>query len=465
MTNLSDLKHIALRGEGYFCIVKKYEDEPNKKSYALKELKKEHYLNEEYRYRLLREIKLLEELQDCPNIIGLINYGNDVDNQKLWYLMPLAPYNLFDYIRKNNDKIDLSERYGLAEQVINAIKFAHAKGILHRDISPNNVLIFLKENDKLVKVCDFGLGKNKDSLSYYTTSSASGYGQILYVSPEQRVHLKDATTKSDIFSLGRLIYFIFTGKDPDNIKPFPLSSLVAKATEDNPENRFTNIEEFEKHFLALKELHLNQKIPKNALTLDELLKSASEKDFITIHDFFVKGNYLNHVYDDYISPVNTFLMERDNLNSYYKVVGSGIREFAQTYSNRLYECYQTTRWPFSSMNTFGEVLRKIIENVTDDETKLICIEHMWYLAFVADQWKVQKLIKSVLTEKYVSKAIETQLSEFIISTAVEVNINIFSDIQLPSIIKVGIIKSSDIAIQNKIEREKKIQDEVSNWDL
>jgi serine/threonine protein kinase len=183
MTNLKDLKHIALRGEGYFCIVKKYEDETNKKSYALKELKKEHYSNEEYRYRLLREIKLLEDLQECPNIIGLIDYGNDLENQKLWYLMPLAPYNLFDYIRKNNDKIDLSERYNLAEQIIYAIKFAHSKGILHRDISPNNVLIFLIEDKKLIKVCDFGLGKNKDSLSYYTTSSASGYGQILYVSP------------------------------------------------------------------------------------------------------------------------------------------------------------------------------------------------------------------------------------------------------------------------------------------
>ena len=359
MIDLNDLKHVALRGEGYFCIVKKYQDDTTKKYYALKELKKEHYSNEEYRYRLLREIKLLSELQECPNIIGLINYGNEPDSQKLWYIMPLAQYNLFEYIRKNNGNIDLTERYDFTEQIISAIKYAHKKGILHRDISPNNALIFLRDEKKIVKVCDFGLGKDKNSMSFYTNSSVSGYGQILYVSPEQRLHLKDATIKSDIYSLGRLIYFIFTGKDPDNIKPFPLSSLVTKATEENPEERFENIEEFEKHFLALRNLHLNQNIPINILTLKELLNSEGDKDIINIHHFLVKGNYISHVYDDYIAPVNAYILEKNNLIEYYKAVGNGIREFVKTYSDRLDECYQTTRWPFSSMNTFGDVLKKI----------------------------------------------------------------------------------------------------------
>ena len=81
------------------------------------------------------------------------------------------------------------------------------------------------------------------------------------------------TNKSDIYSLGKLIYFIFTGKDPDNLKQFELSSLVTKATEENPSDRFSNIDELEKHFVSLKDLLLNEKISVEYLTLNEVISS------------------------------------------------------------------------------------------------------------------------------------------------------------------------------------------------
>lgn len=455
MMELKNLKYTALKGEGYFCVVKQYTDEKTGKNYALKELKKNHYAREEYRYRLLREIKLLDELQDCPNIIRLINHGNDPDKQKLWYLMPFAKHNLHDYIRKNNGILTQTDRYEIVEQIISAIKYAHERKILHRDISPNNVLVFFREGKPIIKVSDFGLGKDTESLSYYTGSSASGYGQILYVSPEQRVHLKDATAKSDIYSLGKLAYFVFTGKDPDNIKPFELSSLVAKATEENPEDRFNDIVEFETHFKALKELQLSQTIPIEHITLQEVISSGEMIDKVKLHELLVKGNYINHVYHDYISPVNDYLLTGNNLSDYYKAVGSGIRDFVKTYSDRLNECYQTVRWPFSSMSSFGKVLKKIIQIVPDAETRLICLKQLWYLAFEVDQWDVQKDIKEILNEKYISKAIETQFSEYIISSETHVDLSHFANLQLPRVVKIGIIKSNDI-VTNKIEeRERK----------
>ena len=459
MIDLKDLKHIAPKGQGYFCIVKQYIDENTGKNYALKELKKEHYPRDEYRYRLLREVKLLNKLQGCNNIIRLINHGNDTDKKKLWYLMPFAKYNLHDYIRKNNGTLTQRDRYEIVGQIINAIKFAHERNILHRDISPNNVLVFFREGKPIIKVSDFGLGKDKESLSYYTGSSASGYGQILYVSPEQKLHLKDATIKSDIYSLGKLVYFVFTGKDPDNIKPFELSSLIAKATEDNSEDRFKNILEFEKHFVALKELQLNQTIPIEHITLQEVVNSDEKIDMVKLHELFVKGNYIDHVYHDYISPVNAYLLTDDNLSNYYKAVGSGIRDFVKTYSDRLNECYQTVRWPFSSTSIFGRVLKKIIQTVTDDETRLICLKQLWHLAFEADQWDVQKKIKEVLNDKYITKEIETQFSEFIIDSEIEVDMSYFTNLQLPKIVKVGIIKGNENANKKKEEREKTRKEE------
>ena len=452
---IGNLKHISPKGHGYFCIVKQYTDEQTGRYYALKELKKEHYPNESYRYRLLREVKLLDELQGCDNIIQLISHGNDVEKQSLWYLMPYAKYNLHEYIKRNNGTLEQVDRYNIIEQIVNAIKFAHNKGILHRDISSNNVLVFLREGKPIIKVADFGLGKSTESLSYYTGSSASGYGQILYVSPEQREKLKDATPKSDIYSLGKLVYFVFTGKDPDNIKPFELSSLVAKCIEENPEDRFHTVEAFEEHFIALKNLHLNQTIPLEHITLKEVAESDEPIDMVHLHELLVQGTYIDHVYSDYISPVNRYMLEKNNMVAYYKSVGSAFRDFVRTYTERLNECYQTVRWPFSEMKTFGEVLASIIKIVGDEETKLLCFKQLWYLAFEADQWSVQREIKSVFNEKYISPAIETQLSEYIISSETDVNMAHFASSNIPKIVKIAILKSNSIAKKKAEERKAK----------
>lgn len=462
MIKLENLKHLGPKGEGYFCIVKLYTDEDSNKNYALKELKKVHYQNEEYRYRLTREIKLLDELQECDNIISLIDHGNDKTKEKLWYLMPHAKYNLFEYIKKNNATLDLQTRFEIAGHIINAIKYAHEREILHRDISPNNALVFFRNGKPIIKVCDFGLGKDKESLSYYTSSSVSGYGQILYVAPEQRLKLKDSTVKSDIYSLGKLIYFIFTGKDPDNLKPFELSTLVVKATEEDPIDRFESVIELETHFNALKELHLNQNIPFEYVTLKEVLASEDDISILELHQLLIKGNYIDHVYYDYIDPVNSYFLKGNNLPLYYKAIGNGIRDFVKTYSDKLNECYQTVRWPFSSMSTFGKVLKKIIQTVSDDETKLICLKQLWYLAFESDQWDVQKDVKEVYSEKYISKNIETQLAEYIIQAETKVEMNHFNSLILPRVIKVSIIKANDLAVK-KSEERKRQNDIDADW--
>lgn len=463
---MNKLKHIALKGKGYFCIVKQYRDETNGNEFALKELKSEHYSNEGYRYRLNREIKLLKELQGCENIIELIDSGHDKEKEKLWYLMPFANQNLYDYIKINNGTISKEERYSLVEQIINAIKFAHNKTILHRDISPNNVLVFEDDGKLILKVCDFGLGKDTESLSFYSGSSASGYGQILYVSPEQRVKLKDANNKSDIFSLGKLIYFIFTGKDPDNLKQFELSSLVAKATEENPSDRFLNINELEKHFLSLKDLLLNEKIAIEHLTLNEVITSKEKLNWIEIHELLVKGNYIEHVYSDYIDPVNTLLLKDNNLKEYYSNVGNAIKDFVKTYSDRLYDCYQTVGWPFRDMGTFGSVLIKIIKVVNDDEVRLICFRQLWGLAYESDQWSVQKEVKEVFNDKYISESIATQLSEHILDSSTEIDMGLFSGLTLPRIVKGSILKGNEISgIKEKARKEKQeLEDEEFEWE-
>jgi len=75
---MNDLKYIANKGEGYFCLVKLYKHNITGQEFAFKQLKKTHFSREEYRYRLSREINLLGELQGCENIITLIDHGEDI---------------------------------------------------------------------------------------------------------------------------------------------------------------------------------------------------------------------------------------------------------------------------------------------------------------------------------------------------------------------------------------------------
>jgi len=459
------LKLIANKGEGYFCIVNKYVDDTTNNEFALKQLKKEHYKKDDYRYRFNREVSILGELTGCENIIELVRSGHNVDKERLWYLMPFAKLNLYEYIKKNNGILMKETRYNFVDQIINGIKFAHNKNILHRDISPNNVLVFEKGESLILKISDFGLGKNMDSLSFYTRSSASGYGQILYVSPEQRIKLKDATDKSDIYSLGKLVYFIFTGKDPDNIKQFELTSLVSKSIEENPNERFNDILEFEKHYLSLKELQLNNNIDFEHLSLKDIIDSNDKIEWVQLHELLVKGLYFEHVYNEFISPTNTLLLKGNNLVDYYRSVGNAIKDFVKTYSDRIDECFGTFGWPFSEMDTFGTVFTNIIKTVNDDETRLICLKKLWYLAFVVDQWNVQKKIKEVFNDSFISTSIETQLAEYIIETGTKVELTHFTGITVPKIVKSSIIKTNETVTKNEEEemRRQHIQMENFKW--
>lgn len=183
-----------------------------------------------------------------------------------------------------------------------------------------------------------------------------------------------------------------------------------------------------------------------------------------MHELLVKGNYLEHVYSDYISPVNVLLLTDNNLKNYYAAVGNAIRDFARTYSERLNECYQTVRWPFSSMGTFGSVLIKIIKTVNDDETKLMCFKQLWYLAFESDQWSVQKEIKEVLNDIFITPAIETQFAEYIIQSETKLEMTHFSSLALPKIIKASIIKGNETAEKKEEERKAKQKLETDDFE-
>src|SRR5712664_3722869 len=123
------------------------------------------------------------------------------------------------------------ERLALFTQVCHAIQHAHQKGIIHRDIKPSNVLVTDNDDVRLPKVIDFGIAKATEGrLTDKTlfTQFEAFIGTPAYVSPEQAVMTSlDIDTRSDIYSLGVLLYELLAGGTPFDAKELMASGIDA----------------------------------------------------------------------------------------------------------------------------------------------------------------------------------------------------------------------------------------------
>ncbi|NLY02883.1 MAG: protein kinase [Rhodopirellula sp.] len=202
-------------GEGGFGIVFMAEqEEPVRRKVALKIIKPG-MDTKEVIARFEAEEQALA-LMDHPNIARVFDAGT-TDSGRPYFVMELVRGKpITDYC----DQCDLSpqERLELFVSVCQAVQHAHQKGIIHRDIKPSNVLVTLHDGEPVVKVIDFGVAKAiNQRLTEKTlfTRFAQMVGTPLYMSPEQaEMSGLDVDTRTDIYSLGVLLYELLTGTTP-----------------------------------------------------------------------------------------------------------------------------------------------------------------------------------------------------------------------------------------------------------
>ena len=155
-------------------------------------------------------------MMDHPNIAKVFD-GGSTDSGRPFFVMELVRGEpITEY--SDRTRMPLKDRLALFRQVCNAIEHAHQKGIVHRDIKPSNVLVTVADDKPLVKVIDFGIAKALNTeLTERTlyTEFRQLIGTPQYMSPEQAERSGvDIDTRSDIYSLGVLLYEILTGSTP-----------------------------------------------------------------------------------------------------------------------------------------------------------------------------------------------------------------------------------------------------------
>jgi serine/threonine protein kinase len=155
-------------------------------------------------------------MMDHPNIAKVLDAGTTETGRPYFIMELVRGIRITDYCDKNN--LTTQKRLDLFISVCHAIQHAHQKGIIHRDIKPSNILVTLHDGVPVPKVIDFGIakateGRLTDATVY--TQLHQFIGTPAYMSPEQaEMSGLDIDTRSDIYSLGVLLYELLTGKTP-----------------------------------------------------------------------------------------------------------------------------------------------------------------------------------------------------------------------------------------------------------
>ncbi|WP_350608590.1 protein kinase [Pseudoalteromonas sp. MER144-MNA-CIBAN-0113] len=149
---------------------------------------------------------------------------------------------------KNNSKLSFQDRVKLGLQILRAFSYIHSKNILHRDISPKNILLREYDDVAVVKIADFGLVKIIDSELTSANTEFKGY----YNDPSLITEGFDTySILHETYSLTRILYYVLTGKSKTEKSPENVRAFIDIGLSSNKSIRFKDIDEIRIAFLAI----------------------------------------------------------------------------------------------------------------------------------------------------------------------------------------------------------------------
>ena len=225
-----------LVGEGAMARVYRARDPDIDRTVAIKLLKDDLCVDKEYVNRFLREARAAGAISH-PNIVTIYDVGRHGDTP--YITMEFMDEKSLGDVLSENAKMSVRQVLTLGIQLARALDHAHRRGIVHRDVKPDNILMM--GGGQTVKITDFGIARLDSADDLQKTNAGTVLGTPRYMSPEQAAGLS-VDGRSDLFSLGAILYELLTGKkafDSNNVAtlifqimhkdPPPIRNLVPEA--------------------------------------------------------------------------------------------------------------------------------------------------------------------------------------------------------------------------------------------
>lgn len=223
---------LELIGKGGMAEVYRAEHPTQQREVAIKVLLSNLAQDEVFRRRFLREAQLLSGLEH-PNIVRLFDFGEE---NGLYYMVMeyLNGANLSAYL-KQNGRMPLAAALPILREVADALDYAHAAGLVHRDVKPSNIMLDTKGNTTRAVLTDFGISKITNAHTNITASAAV-LGTFDYIAPEQIQGAEEIDGRADVYALGVMTYQLLTGSLPFK-RPSAGALLLAHMTTPPPDAR------------------------------------------------------------------------------------------------------------------------------------------------------------------------------------------------------------------------------------
>lgn len=370
------------RGEGEF--------EP---ALVRKALLHEHLGNEEAVDRFKREVRILDEL-DHPNILPIL--GRDLSAQPPWFVMPRADASLLEAIRggKAGDREWVVRVFA---GVLSGMSYAHSRcEVLHRDLKPENIMMMQGKP----MISDFGLGKRIESDTAQLTQTAMMIGTLSYMAPEQADDAARVGPPADVYSLGKILGEMLTGKRPmfgrPKLSDYPdeFRSFIDRCTLDDPNDRYASASDA----LAAFELSIS------GAGDTGLVGEHAFEDLIQTWERTPEGQDLELV----AKISNALVARKSDEELYFKAVPRLHRLLMRQLIEQrptdfgvilqAYDAHITGSLPFEYCDVVANFYRDVFRVVADDGHKRLLLNRLIELGPSHNRWRVGQVTSSILAE-------------------------------------------------------------------
>lgn len=376
-------------GSGGFGTVYEVVREGNGQKLAVKIL--ESYDLGDELYRFTREVRMQAKLNH-PHIVPIITL--DLNTKRPSFLMPLAKANLRQKLSRN--KLSQSQVVRIFNQVLSGLEYAHENGVVHRNLKPENILFYDGFMKDMVKISDFGLGRQIDRKKIAAFVDDQLLDSLSHSAPEQFLDAKKADHRTDIYVLGELLFEMLT-----NEAPFPemdlskvsgfYSYLIKKCMERDPEKRYQSVDELKDDLWLFTENEpmIGPMVKQGRDLIDELLGSPSF-DLIRIEELmklFLRNKEDHLLYIELLPSIPVPIIEAMivNFKNLFKEVV------------KQYDAHLTDLLPLKYIDKVADFYEVVFERVPDSSLREMLLDRLITIGYIYNRWHVRHVFCHIVT--------------------------------------------------------------------